>query len=408
MPQNIADSHQEKLPPPPMCYNTRMQNTDKSLRNIVIYSIYVRNHTPEGTFRAVEPDLERIKALGADVIWLMPIHPIGKKGKKGSLGCPYSISDYRTVNPDYGTMEDFRHLVDTIHGLGMKCIIDVVYNHTSQDAVLLTQHPEFYWRKADGSFGNRFGYWSDVYDLDYVNKDLWDYQIQTLKFWASMVDGFRCDVASLVPVEFWKQARRAVSEVRPNCIWLAESVHRTFVAEARKQSLDIWTDAQLYEAFDMEYQYDIHEKFMDCFKGEIPFNRALPAYLDALNGQEVIYPENYIKLRFLENHDVRRFAELCPDRERRMQWLRFMFFQKGPMLIYGGQEFSCTEVPSLFEKEPFIRSGEDISSVIADLAEKKKTLPCDAVFEAKILEGTRVECTYTSGGKVCCSSVFDL
>jgi glycosidase len=385
-----------------------MQNTDKSLRNLIIYSIYVRNHTPEGTFRAIEPDLRRIRALGTDVIWFMPIHPIGKKGKKGSLGCPYSISDYRAVNPEYGTMEDFRHLVDAIHDLGMKCMIDVVYNHTSHDAVLLIEYPEFYWKKPDGSFGNRFGDWADVYDLDYRNKGLWDYQIQTLKFWATMVDGFRCDVASLVPVEFWKQARKEVAAVRPDCIWLAESVHRTFVAEARKQGLDIWTDAQLYDAFDMEYQYDIHEKFMACFNGKVPYELALHEYIDALNNQETIYPDNYAKLRFVENHDNRRFAELCPDKERRMQWLRFMFFQKGPMLIYGGQEFSCTEVPSLFEREPFERSGEDISSAIADLAQLKKTLPCDAVFEARVLKGNRVECTYTSNGKVCARSEFEL
>ena len=395
-----------------MCYNARMQNTSKSLRNLVIYSIYVRNHTPQGTFRALEGDLARIKALGTDVIWLMPIHPIGKEGKKGSLGCPYSISDYRAVNPAYGTPDDFRHLVDAIHSLGMKCIIDVVYNHTSHDAVLRSRHPEFYWKNADGSFGNRFGDWADVYDLDYSNRDLWDYQTETLKSWASIVDGFRCDVASLVPVEFWKHARKAVAEVNPSCLWLAETVHRSFVAAARKEGLEIWTDAQIYDAFDMEYQYDIHEKFMACFEGKIPFDLALREYIDALNNQETIYPENYVKLRFVENHDNRRFAELCPDRARRMQWLRFMFFQKGPMMIYGGQEFSCTEVPSLFEKEVFVRTGEDISREIAELSMMKKSLPCDAVFEARIEkitpQGAKVVATYTAKGKICARMEFEL
>ena len=128
-------------------------NTDIQLRNEVIYSIYVRNHTPEGTFRAVIDDLDRIKDLGTDIVWFMPIHPIGIKGKKGSLGCPYANRDYRTVNPEYGTMEDFKALVDAIHEKGMKCIIDVVYNHTSPDSTLVKEHPEFFYRKPDGNMG---------------------------------------------------------------------------------------------------------------------------------------------------------------------------------------------------------------------------------------------------------------
>lgn len=119
-------------------------STDLHLQNQVIYSVYVRAHTPEGTFRAVIPDLDRIKALGTDIIWFLPIHPIGVKGKKGSLGCPYANRDYRTVNPAYGTMDDFKALVDEIHKRGMKCMIDVVYNHTSPDSTLYAAHPEFF------------------------------------------------------------------------------------------------------------------------------------------------------------------------------------------------------------------------------------------------------------------------
>ena len=385
-----------------------MQTTDISLRNQTIYSIYTRNHTEAGTLRAVEDDLERIKALGTDIIWLMPIHPVGVEGKKGSLGCPYSISDYRAVNPAYGTIDDLRHLVDRIHALGMKCIIDVVYNHTSRDAVLISQHPEFYWKSDDGSMGNRFGDWTDVYDLDYNCRALWDYQVQTLKFWAGIVDGFRCDVASCVPPAFWTDARNAVSEVNPDCIWLAETVHRSFVIGARKQGLQVWSDSEIYTAFDMEYQYDIHEKFMACFEGRQPLDMALSAYIDALNSQEFIYPENYVKLRFVENHDNERFATLCPDRRKRMEWLRFMFFQKGPMLVYGGQEFSCTHTPSLFEKETFPRTGEDISATIAKLSQMKKGLPADAVFHAEVVEGTHVKASYIVQDKVVAEQEFDL
>lgn len=127
------------------------------MRNKVIYSVYVRNHTNDGTFNAVAEDLDRIKSLGTDIIWFMPIHPIGVKNKKGSLGCPYANKDYRTTNPEYGTMDDFKSLVEKIHAKGMKCIIDVVYNHTSPDSNLSVEHPEFFYRKPDGNFGNKVG-----------------------------------------------------------------------------------------------------------------------------------------------------------------------------------------------------------------------------------------------------------
>ena len=196
-------------------------DTSAVLQEQVIYSVYVRAHTEEGTFLSIIPDLDRIRALGADWIWFLPIHPIGEKGKKGSLGCPYANRDYRTTNPVYGSMEEFRFLCDEIHRRGMKVMIDVVYNHTSPDAVLLGEHPDFYYRDAAGKVGNKIGDWADVIDLDYRNRALWDYQIESLRFWASVVDGFRCDVASFVPLDFWRAARRAVAEVNPGCVWLS-------------------------------------------------------------------------------------------------------------------------------------------------------------------------------------------
>ena len=186
------------------------KNTPKEYRNQVMYSVFVRNHSEEGTFEAVRRDLERIKGLGVDIIWLMPIHPIGEVNRKGGLGSPYAIRDYRAVNPEYGALEDFQRLVDDIHKLGMRCVIDVVYNHTSPDSRLAREHPEWFYRKPDGSFGNRVGEWWDVIDLDYSQPGLWDYQIETLKYWASMVDGFRCDVAPLIPLDFWLRAREEV------------------------------------------------------------------------------------------------------------------------------------------------------------------------------------------------------
>ena len=247
-------------------------NSDMALRQALIYQVYVRNHTPEGTFCALESDLPRIRALGVDVVYLLPIHPVGVEGKKGTLGCPYAIRDYRAVNPEYGTLKDFVHLADAVHAQDMKLMIDVVYNHTSPDSALRCAHPEYFYHAPDGSFGNRFGDWSDVIDLDYNVPALWDEQIGALKFWAQYVDGFRADVASLVPLAFWKAARVACAAVKPNLIWLAETVHTSFNCEARRVGMRIFSDPEGYEVFDMEYGYDIREKLDAYWAGERPLH----------------------------------------------------------------------------------------------------------------------------------------
>ena len=234
----------------------------------------------------------------------MPIHPIGVEGKKGSLGCPYANRDYREVNPAYGTMEDFRALVDEIHARGMKCMIDVVYNHTSPDSTLFREHPEWFYHGADGRPGNKIGDWADVIDLDYGKRELWDYQIESLVMWAGIVDGFRCDVASFVPLEFWLEARAAVEKVNPDCIWLAETVHLSYGCLARRQGIYSALDYDAYSAFDMEYEYDVREVFDKYLRNEA----ALSHYTDMLNFQEGCYPANYNKLRFLENHDQPRIC----------------------------------------------------------------------------------------------------
>lgn len=356
------------------------KNTEISLRNKVIYSVYVRNHTNDGTFNAVAEDLDRIKSLGTDIIWFMPIHPIGVKNKKGSLGCPYANKDYRTTNPEYGTMDDFKSLVEKIHAKGMKCIIDVVYNHTSPDSNLSVEHPEFFYRKPDGNFGNKVGDWSDIIDLDYSNKELWQYQIDSLVMWAKIVDGFRCDVASFVPVEFWKQAREAVAKVNPDCIWLAESVHSSFNVFSRKSGIYTASDYELFDAFDMEYDYDIREVFDKYLKGET----TLSNYMDMFNYQEAIYPQNYDKMRFLENHDQPRICHYVKNKSDLENYTAFLYFLKGSTLIYAGQEFGCDETPSLFDKDVFPRNtGIDLSELLAKLDTIKKTvLDDDDYFKA--------------------------
>ena len=355
-------------------------STRKELRSQIVYSVFVRQYSKEGTFEKLREDLPRIRALGADIIWLMPIHPIGRARRKGTLGSPYAISDYRAVNPEYGTPEDFRRLTDGIHALGMKCVIDVVYNHTSPDSVLASAHPEWFYHKADGSFGNKTGDWTDIIDLDYSQEPLWDYQIETLVQWARLVDGFRCDVAPLVPLEFWKRARAAVEAVRPGCIWLAESVEPEFILDNRARGIGCLSDGELYEAFDICYDYDVYRDFAAVLAGRAP----LSDYLRQLARQEFAYPDNYVKLRQLENHDRLRARALIPDARRLRNWTAFMYFQKGITLLYNGQERSARLRPSLFDRDPVDWSaGEDLSPLLIRLGQiKRHPIFADSAFTA--------------------------
>ncbi|MCC6093909.1 MAG: alpha-amylase [Eubacterium sp.] len=351
------------------------ENTTKALRNCVMYSVFVRNYSEAGTFQALERDLHRIKDLGVDIIWLMPIHPCGVKNRKGNLGSSYAIRDYRAVNPEFGTLEDFKSLVSAIHKLGMKCIIDVVYNHTSPDSVLAHKHPEWFYHKADGSFGNRIGDWWDVIDLDYSNRDLWEYQIDTLKMWVGeyQVDGFRCDVAPIVPVAFWKAAREAVEEVHHGCIWLAESGELPFITYTRGHGIPCASDSELYQAFDICYDYDMYHRYIGYLSGK----NTLTDYANALNLQEYIYPDNYDKLRFLENHDKLRGAFLIRDERARRNWTALSYFLKGTTLIYNGQERSADHVPSLFDKDNVSWDGTDLTMLMRKLYSVCKELPVD-------------------------------
>ncbi len=360
------------------------KDTSKRLRNQVIYCVFVRNYSEEGTFAGVERDLDRIRDLGVDIIWLMPIHPIGVAERKGRDGSPYANKDYRTVNPEYGTMQDLKSLVDAIHDRGMKCIIDVVYNHTSPDSILAAEHPEWFHRDADGRPVARVAEWTDIVDLDYTDKALWDYQTETLKMWAETVDGFRCDVAPMVPVEFWMRAREEAEKIRPGCIWLAESVEPGYIKEMRGQGCTVHSDGELYNAFDITYDYDIYEEFQAYFEGR----GTLSAYLEALNRQEYIYPDNYVKLHFLENHDRLRAHAIIPDVQSLRNWTAFIYFMKGTTLIYNGQETGETHYISLFDRDTIRWDREDndtpgLSELMRRLHDiKRKEIFADGSFHA--------------------------
>lgn len=344
--------------------------TNSSLRNQVIYQIFTRNYK-EGTFKAVEADLDRIQSLGVDIIYLLPIQPSGVKNRKGSVGSPYAISDYRAVDKMQGSLEDFSDLCDAVHKKGMKIIIDVVYNHTSPDSVLSSTNPEWFYHKADGSFGNRIGDWWDVIDLDYDNADLWNYQIETLKIWAKYVDGFRCDVAPILPLDFWLRAKKEVEEIRPGCLWIAESVEPKFITFCRKQGINMHSDSELYQAFDICYDYDVYDDMADVMYGNLPLSH----YLEKVNAQEYIYPNNYVKLRCLENHDRSRAATMIPDKKTLLNWTAFNYFLKGTAMIYAGQECMATHHPTLFDVDRVdfdVEADKDISGFLAKLSSIKK------------------------------------
>ncbi len=319
------------------------------MSKIIIYEVFVRNHTREGSFQALIPDLNRIKGLGVDVVWLMPIHPIGKVNRKGTLGSPYSIANYREVNPEFGTLEDFQALLQVIHQEGMICMIDVVYNHTAHDASFREDHPEYYYQTPEGKVGNKIADWSDIIDLDFQNLELQEELIDTLCYWRGLgVDGFRCDVASLVPVSFWVKAKERVERIQAGTLWLAETIHSHFLQEVRDRGFYAASDAELYQAFDITYDYDIHDMYEGYFKGKNP----LSAYLDALNRQRAKYPMGARKLHFLENHDLPRAADLLPDVNRRKNWLAFHWMLPGDLLIYAGEERGATRQPTLFDRDP--------------------------------------------------------
>jgi glycosidase len=345
------------------------QDTPEHYRNLVLYEIYVRNHGPKGTFADVEADLARIRSMGVDVVWFMPIHPIGKVNKKGSLGCPYSIADYREVNPEYGTRADLAQLIERAHALGLKVMIDVVYNHTAHDSVLVQEHPEWFHQDAGGRPVTTVPEWSDVIDLKHLNRALTEYLIDTLQMWAKFgVDGFRCDVASLLPLGFWLRAREAVAEVNPGVIWLAESVHASWVAERRAAGLPTLSDSQLYQAFDLTYDYDIWPLWQAAMVGKVPAAR----YLEMLRFQDCIYPGNYVKMRCVENHDQARITSLAPMQALALAWTAFQAFNKGAFLIYAGQEAGASHTPSLFDVDKVAWGDYALQPFLTRLAQLKK------------------------------------
>jgi len=364
------------------------KQTNLDLRNQVIYQVYPRQYSNEGTFEALRKDLDRIVDLGVSILYLLPIHPIGHVGRKGVDGCPYSISDYYGIAEELGTMDDFDRLVEEAHQKGLKVMLDIVFNHTSRDSKLTKEHPEWFYKNEDGGFANRIGDWSDVTDLTYEDPKQWTYLIDNLIFWAKKVDGFRCDVAPLVPLEFWQEAREAVEKVSEGHVWLTESVHPHFIQYIRSLGHDAHSDGEMYQVFDIGYDYDIDDFYEGYLKGEVSFS----SYIEAVEKQDFMYPKNYIKLRAFENHDKSRLSAKVKDEYMFKNMLAMSFFFKGTPMLYNGVEVMSTKHLTLFDKDPIDwQEHEDITSFLKQLiALKKHPLNRDGHFKVHFKDGGAV------------------
>ncbi len=314
------------------------------LTNQIIYQIFVRNYSKEGTFFEVEKDLQRIKDLGTDIIYLMPIHEIGIKNRKGKEGSPYAIKDYFSINKDYGTKEDFISLIDHVHDLDMKIIIDMVFNHTSPDNVLIKEHPEYYYYK-NGKLGNRVGDWSDVVDLDTYREDTQEYLLSVLKYWVSLgVDGFRFDVASMIPLPFFKKARK---ELREKIIFIGESIDYGFSNYLTSIGDNPNKDEDMFPTFDSLYNYSWFDDFDRFIKGK----EDIESLVNSLNNDAKLLYRRGIRLNCIENHDRDRIASIVSKKQLK-EIIRFFSHLKGQLFIYMGQEYGNSHKPNLFEKDP--------------------------------------------------------
>ena len=303
------------------------------VRDGVVYEIFPRQFSPQGNFNGITARLDDLKNLGVNILWLMPIHPIGQEKKKGTIGSPYAVRDYYAINPDYGTKEDFQRLITEAHRRGLKVIIDIVANHTSWDSVMM-KWPEFYEHDAAG----RIIYphdWSDVAELNYKNPELRRYMTEMLKYWIREfdLDGFRCDVAEEAHRFLGKRARR-VGQNKPDIVMLAEG---------HKAEL-------LVKAFDFDYSWPIHSTLTNVLQG-----RALASDLrEEWNREFNAWPRGSLHMRFSDNHDERRAIARFGE-PGALAASALMFTLDGVPMLYNGMEVGDTTesgAPALFEKLP--------------------------------------------------------
>lgn len=304
-------------------------------KSATIYQINTRQFTPEGTFRAAEAHLPRLKELGVDILWLMPIHEIGKVNRKGSLGSPYAVRDYYSVNAEFGTLDDLKHLVAAIHEMGMYVIIDWVPNHTAWDNVLVEEHPDWYLRDWKGDFHPTTWWdWDDIIDLDYSNPEVREYMTEAMKSWVRDMDldGFRCDVAGFVPTDFWNNVRKELDAIKP-VFMLAE-----------------WESRDLHaESFDMTYAWSLNDTLHKiCTQGADLTN--LFVYY---SWNEKAYPQDAFRMTFTSNHDKNAWEGTMFEQfgEGLEAAIVLNVIGEGLPLIYNGQEAGNERRLSFFDKD---------------------------------------------------------
>ena len=304
----------------------------------VMYEVNIRQFSPEGTFAGVEAQLPRLKDLGVDILWLMPMYEIGTEGRKGTLGSYYAISDYKKVNPEFGTMEDFEHLLAAAHKLGFKVILDWVANQTAPDNVWMTEKPaDFYERDADGNAIWEYD-WTDTRSLNYENEDVWWAQDDAMRFWLEKgVDGFRCDAAGEVPAEFWKGILPKMNKDYPDIYLLAEA-ERDNLADAS-------------ETFDANYAWELHHLLNSLAQGR----KTVADLKDYIARDAARFPKEAFRLTFTSNHDENSWSGTEFEREgaaaNACAVLCFTLPGSQP-LIYTGQEIGLSRRLEFFEKDP--------------------------------------------------------
>ena len=305
-------------------------------KNATIYEVNIRQYTPEGTFKAFETHLPRLKEMGVDIIWLMPIHPIGLKNRKGTLGSEYSVKDYYAVNPEFGNMADLKALVKKIHGMGMHVIIDWVANHSSWDNKLTVEHSDWYSKTAEGKFQPTPWYdWEDIIEFDYNNPGFRKYMTEALKFWIKEtdIDGYRCDVAGFIPVDFWDHARRELDAMKP-VFMLAE-----------------WESRDLHKrAFDMTYSWSLWDKMKDVTTGK----KNIGGLVEYMAHDVNTFPYDAYRMTFTDNHDKNAWEgnQFSNFGDGLKACMVMTCTVNGMPLVYSGQEAGLDRSLQFFDKDP--------------------------------------------------------
>jgi 1,4-alpha-glucan branching enzyme len=343
-------------------------------KSAVIYQINTRQFTKEGTFKAAESHLPRLKELGADILWLMPIHEIGRKNRKGTLGSPYAVKDYYSVNPEFGNLEDLKHFVRAAHEMGMYVILDWVPNHTAWDNALVSEHPAWYARDWKGDFHpTPWWDWSDIIDLDYSKPELRKYMTDAMKYWVAEadVDGYRCDVAGFVPTDFWNTLRKELDTIKP-VFMLAE-----------------WESRDLHiEAFDMTYAWS----WYDTMKSIVSGNEDVSHLFKYYSWNVKAYPFDIMRMLFVTNHDKNAWEgtqyEIFGEAVEAV--IALSVISEGMPLIYNGQEAGEAKRLPFFEKDPIDWREHPIGSLYKKLfaLKKKNTTLWNAHWGARMLQVT--------------------